>query len=118
MGTRQGLRKLSPDLIDEASDETVSQVVRLMLAFVGTVAFCLLSLASPDVGLLTSNEKLTVPGAGPVSFFGFMLLVVRVNELVVFFCRRERAIEQQLGTSVFGRELPVGFAARCECSTA
>ena len=71
---RQGLRKLSADLIDKASDETASQVVRLMLAFVGTAAFCLLSLASPDSGLLTSNEKLTVPGAGPVSFFGFMLL--------------------------------------------
>jgi hypothetical protein len=71
---RQGLLKLPADLIDKASDETASQVVRLMLAFVGTTAFCLLSLASPDVGLLTSNEKLTVPGAGPVSFFGFMLL--------------------------------------------
>ena len=71
---RQGLRKLAADLIDKASDETASQVVRLMLAFVGTAAFCLLSLASPDIGLLTSNEKLTVPGAGPVSFFGFMLL--------------------------------------------
>jgi uncharacterized protein YjbI with pentapeptide repeats len=69
-----GLRKLSADLIDKASDETASQVVRLMLAFVGTAAFCLLSLLSPDIGLLTSNEKLTVPGAGPVSFFGFMLL--------------------------------------------
>ena len=72
--TRQGLRKLSADLIDKASDETNAQVVRLMLMFVGTAAFCLLSLASPDGGLLTSNEKLTVPGAGPVSFFGFMLL--------------------------------------------
>jgi hypothetical protein len=71
---RQGLRKLSPDLIDKASDETASQVVRLMLAFVGTAAFCLLSLASPDSGLLTGSEKLNVPGAGPVSFFGFMLL--------------------------------------------
>jgi hypothetical protein len=41
-------------------------------------------------------------------------LVVRVNESVVFFCRRESnpgtAVEQQLGTSVFRRELPVGFA--------
>jgi uncharacterized protein YjbI with pentapeptide repeats len=71
---RQGLSKLSPDLIDKASDETASQVVRLMLTFVGTAAFCLLSLASPDSGLLTSNEKLNVPFAGPVSFFGFMLL--------------------------------------------
>jgi hypothetical protein len=71
---RQGLRKLSADLIDKASDETASQVVRLMLAFVGTAAFCLLSLLSQDIGLLASNEKLTVPGAGPVSFFGFMLL--------------------------------------------
>jgi Pentapeptide repeats (8 copies) len=71
---RQGLRKLSADLIDQASDKTDEQVVRLMLTFVGTAAFCLLSLASPDSGLLTSNEKLTVPFAGPVSFSGFMLL--------------------------------------------
>jgi uncharacterized protein YjbI with pentapeptide repeats len=71
---RQGLRKLSADLIDKASDETAAQVVRIMLAFVGTAAFCLLSLASPDSGLLTSDQKLNVPGAGPVSFFGFMLL--------------------------------------------
>ena len=72
--TRQGLRKLSADLIDKASDETAAQVVRLMLTLVGTAAFCLLSLATPDSGLLTSSEKLNVPGAGPVSFFGFMLL--------------------------------------------
>ena len=84
MGRHQGLRKLPPDLVDKASDETASQVVRLMLAFVGTAAFCLLSLASPDVGLLTSGEKLTVPGAGPVSFFGFtppgpsVLIVLRI----------------------------------------
>jgi len=75
MGRRhQGLRTLSADLVDKASDETDEQVVRLMLAFVGVAAFCLLSLASPDSGLLTGNEKLNVPGAGPVSFFGFMLL--------------------------------------------
>jgi hypothetical protein len=30
--TRQGLRKLSADPIDKASDETAAQVVRLMLA--------------------------------------------------------------------------------------
>jgi hypothetical protein len=72
---RQGLRTLSADLIDQASDETAAQVVRLMLAFVGIAAFCLLSPASPDSGLLTSNEKLTVPGAGPVSFFGFYLQI-------------------------------------------
>ena len=71
---RQGLGPLSPDLIDKASDETNEQVVRLMLAFVGTALFCLLALASPDIGLLTGNEKLDVPGAGRVSFFGFMLL--------------------------------------------
>src|SRR5262249_37874335 len=40
-----------------------------MLAFVGTAAFCLFSLASPDSDLLPSNEKLNVPFAGPVSFY-------------------------------------------------
>jgi hypothetical protein len=71
---RQGLRKLSPDLISKARDETATQVTRVGLTFLGTAAFCLLSLLSPDTALLGGNEKINVPFAGPVSFFGFMLL--------------------------------------------
>ena len=71
---RQGLRKLSPDLISKARDETATQVNRVGLTFVGTSAFCLLSLLSPDTALLGGSEKINVPLAGPVSFFGFMLL--------------------------------------------
>jgi uncharacterized protein YjbI with pentapeptide repeats len=71
---RQGLRKLSPDLISKARDETATQVTRLGLTFLGTSAFCLLSLLSPDTNLLGGSEKINVPFAGPVSFFGFMLL--------------------------------------------
>jgi uncharacterized protein YjbI with pentapeptide repeats len=70
----QGLRKLSPDLIIKARDETAAQVTRIGLTFLGTAAFCLLSLLSPDSALLGGNEKIQVPGAGPVSFIGFMLL--------------------------------------------
>lgn len=70
----QGLRKLSPDLISKARDETATQVTRIGLTFLGTAAFCLLSLLSPDSALLGSSEKINVPFAGPVSFFGFMLL--------------------------------------------
>ena len=73
-GRRQGLRKLSPDLISKARDETASQVTRIGLTFVGTAAFCLLSLLTPDSALLGGIEKINVPLAGPVSFFGFMLL--------------------------------------------
>jgi uncharacterized protein YjbI with pentapeptide repeats len=69
-----GLRKLSPDLISKARDETATQVTRVGLTFLGTVAFCLLSLLSPDSALLGGSEKINVPFAGPVSFFGFMLL--------------------------------------------
>jgi hypothetical protein len=72
--SRQGLRKLSPDLISKAKDETTAQVTRVGLTFLGTAAFCLLSLLSPDSALLGSNEKINVPFAGPVSFLGFMLL--------------------------------------------
>jgi hypothetical protein len=43
---RQGLRKLSPDLISKARDETATQVTRVGLTFLGTAAFCLLSLLS------------------------------------------------------------------------
>jgi uncharacterized protein YjbI with pentapeptide repeats len=71
----QGLRKLSPDLIGKARDETATQVTRLGLTFLGTAAFCLLSLLSPDSALLGGSEKINVPfGIGPVSFVGFMLL--------------------------------------------
>jgi len=61
-------------MIDSARDDTSAQVNRIMLTFVGTAAFCSLSLLSPDSGLVASGEKLTVPGVGPVSFFGFILL--------------------------------------------
>ena len=71
---RQGLRRLSPDLISKAIDETSAQVTRIGLTFLGTAAFCLLSLLSPDSALLGGIEKINVPLAGPVSFFGFMLL--------------------------------------------
>jgi hypothetical protein len=71
---RQGLRKLSPDLISKARDETATQVTRVGLTFLGTAAFCLLSLLSPDSALLGGSERIIVPFAGPVSFFGFMLL--------------------------------------------
>jgi uncharacterized protein YjbI with pentapeptide repeats len=72
---RRGLRKPSPDLIGKARDENAAQVTRIGLLFLGTTAFCLLSLLSPDSDLLGGNEKkIAVPLAGPVSFFGFMLL--------------------------------------------
>jgi len=73
-GRLQGLRKLPPDLIIKAWDETATQVTRLGLTFVGTAAFCLLSLLTPDSALLGGSEKINVPLAGSVSFFGFMLL--------------------------------------------
>ena len=70
-----GLRKLSPDLISKARDETTTQVTRIGLTFVGTTTFCLLSLLSPDSALLGGSERINVPlGIGPVSFVGFMLL--------------------------------------------
>jgi hypothetical protein len=72
--SRQGLRKLSPDFISKARDETATQVTRLGLTFLGTAAFCRLSLLSPDSALLGGSEKINVPFAGPVSFLGFMLL--------------------------------------------
>jgi hypothetical protein len=71
---RQGLSKLSPEQLGKASDETAAQVSRIGVTFLGTAAFCLLSLLSPDSALLGGNEKINVPLAGPVSFFGFMLL--------------------------------------------
>jgi hypothetical protein len=71
---RRSLRILSPDFIGKATDETATQVTRIGLTFLGTSAFCLLSLLSPDRALLGGSERINVPFAGPVSFFGFMLL--------------------------------------------
>jgi hypothetical protein len=55
---RRGLRKLSPDLIGKARDETATQVTRIGLTFFGTSAFCLLSLLSPDSALLGGSERM------------------------------------------------------------
>jgi hypothetical protein len=71
---RPGLCKLPSDAIIKARDDTAAQVNQILLTFVGTVIFCMLSLFTPDIALLVGGEKLNVPFAGPVSFFGFMLL--------------------------------------------
>jgi len=57
----RNLRKLSPDLISKARDETAAQVNRIRLTFLGTTAFYLLSLLSRDSALLGSSEKINVP---------------------------------------------------------
>jgi hypothetical protein len=67
-GQRKGLRKPSPDLISKARDETATQVTRIGLTFLGTTAFCLLSLFTPDSALLVGGKEINVPFAGPVSF--------------------------------------------------
>jgi hypothetical protein len=61
-------------LIAKARDDTAAQVNRVFLTLVGTAAFCLLSLLTPDISLLAGNDKISVPFAGPVSFLGFMLI--------------------------------------------
>jgi hypothetical protein len=70
----EGLRRPPPDLIAKARDDTATQVNRVFLTLIGTAAFCLLSLLTPDSSLFAGNEKINVPFAGPVSFLGFMLL--------------------------------------------
>jgi uncharacterized protein YjbI with pentapeptide repeats len=71
---RRGLCKLSPELIGRARDETATQAIRIGLTFLGTAAFCLLSLLTSDIALLGGSERIDVPLAGPVSFFGFILV--------------------------------------------
>ena len=61
---RQGLRRLPPNLIDKARDDTAAHVMRILLTFVGTAAFCLISLSSPDSALLAGKSPL-VPHARP-----------------------------------------------------
>jgi hypothetical protein len=71
---RRGLRKLPPELIAQAQDQTAATVTRIMLTFVGVGLFCLLSLLTPDSALLTGGERVNVPFAGPVSFLGFVII--------------------------------------------
>jgi uncharacterized protein YjbI with pentapeptide repeats len=105
----QGLRKLSPDLISKAIDETNAQVTRIGLTFVGTAAFCLLSLFSPDSALLGGSEKINVPLAGPVSFFGFMLLgpavLIMLRVYLQIFVEHSNRLEQ-LGRSMLAVRAP------------
>jgi hypothetical protein len=54
--SRQGLRKISPDQIQKARDDTAAQVNRLLLTFVGVAAFRPLSLSSPDSAILGGSE--------------------------------------------------------------
>ena len=102
---RKSLRTLSPDLIEKASDETATQVTRILLTFVGTAVFCLLSLLSPDSALLGGSEKLNVPFAGPVSFFGFMLLGPAV--LIVLRVYLQIYVEHSNRLGRIARRVPV-----------
>jgi len=58
---RRGLNRISSEQLGKASDETATQVNRIGVTFLGTTAFCLLSLLSPDSALLGGNEKINVP---------------------------------------------------------
>lgn len=73
-GSHKGLSKLSPDLLAKAADDTAAQITKILLAFAGTSIFCILSLLTPNSALLASTEKLNVPFAGPVSYYGFLML--------------------------------------------
>ena len=100
----QGLRRLSPDLISKAIDETNTQVTRIGLTFLGTAAFCLLSLLSPDSALLGGSEKIIVPLAGPVSFFGFMALGPAV--LIMLRVYLQIYVEHSNRLERLGRSIP------------
>jgi hypothetical protein len=106
---RQGLRRLSPDLINKAIDETNAQVTRIGLTFLGTAAFCLLSLFSPDSALLGGSEKINVPLAGPVSFFGFMLLgpavLIMLRVYLQIYVQHSNRLER-LGRSMLAVRAP------------
>jgi hypothetical protein len=90
-------------MITQAQNETGASITRIMLTFVGVSVFCLLSLLTPDVTLLTGGERLNVPFAGPVSFLGFLvvgpavLISLRVYlEIYVEHWRRLEPIRRRL----------------------
>jgi hypothetical protein len=65
----------------------------------------LLSLLSPDSALLGGSEKLNVPFAGPVSFFGFMLLGPAV--LIVLRVYLQIYVEHSERLDRIARRMPV-----------
>ena len=97
MATR-GLRRPPPELIAKARDDTAAQVNRVFLTLIGTAAFCLLSLLTPDSSLLAGNDKISVPFAGPVSFLGFMLLgpavLISLRIYLQFYVEHERRLDR------------------------
>jgi uncharacterized protein YjbI with pentapeptide repeats len=105
---RRGLRKPSPDLISKSIDETAGQVTRIGLTFLGTAAFCLLSLLTPDSALLGGGEKISVPFAGPVSYFGFMLLGPAV--LIMLRVYLQIYVEHSDRLERLGRSMPASRA--------
>jgi len=105
---RRGLRKLSPDLLEKATTETATQVVNVGWTFLATAAFCLLSLSSPDSALLSGSEKINVPLAGPVSFFGFMLLAPTI--LILLRVYWQIYVEHKDRLDRLARRLPINRA--------
>jgi hypothetical protein len=107
---RQGLRRLSPDLINKAIEETNAQVTRIGLAFLGAAAFCALALFSPDIALLGhivpvgGSEKINVPLTGPATFFGFMLLGPAV--LIMLRVYLQIYVEHSNRLERLGRSMP------------
>jgi uncharacterized protein YjbI with pentapeptide repeats len=104
---RQGLRRLSSDLLNKAIDDTATQVTRIGLTFLGTAAFCLLSLLTPDSALLGGSEKINVPFAGPVSFFGFMMLgpivLIMLRVYLQIYVEHGERLERLRGSVSAGR---------------
>jgi uncharacterized protein YjbI with pentapeptide repeats len=101
---RQGLCNLQHDAIAKARDDTAMQINRILLTFVGTALFCLLSLFTPDSALLANSEKLNLPFAGPVSFFGFVLLAPGV--LIVLRVYLQIYVEHERRLDRFSLWLP------------
>jgi hypothetical protein len=53
----KGLRRVPSNLIGEANERTAAQVMRIGSVFVGTSAFCLLSLLGKDTALVAGNVE-------------------------------------------------------------
>jgi hypothetical protein len=73
--TGRGLRKLSPEMLAQAQDQTIASVTRIILTLVVVSLFCALSLFLPDSSFLIGEDRLfDFPFAGPVSSRGFLVV--------------------------------------------
>jgi len=77
---------LSPEDWKKQHDEISRAINKLLLVLIGFCFFCGLALGKPDVSLLASNAKVTLPFANAdISFVAFLIIAPLVLTALSFY---------------------------------